>query len=169
MTKNLIWNPFCIKIKEKKTFVNTRLSFATWYQRWQAPHTRSGLRPQTSDVSLNLQFSSVIVILILQSNSRKINEMNAESLIASAAINIGLALVIICLFSIFRKHHSNANIYYPRRLSLRHQHTISFDHSFTRFLPSLDWIRDAVRVTEDEILCSLGLDALVLIRFFKLG
>ncbi|KAL7605093.1 hypothetical protein Lser_V15G15615 [Lactuca serriola] len=95
--------------------------------------------------------------------------MNAESLIASAAINIGLALVIICLFSIFRKHHSNANIYYPRRLSLRHQHTISFDHSFTRFLPSLDWIRDAVKVTEDEILCSLGLDALVLIRFFKLG
>lgn len=93
--------------------------------------------------------------------------MNAESLIASASINIGLALVILCLFSVFRKQPSNANIYYPRRLSLRH--TISFDHSYNRFLPSLDWIRDAVRVTEDDILCSSGLDALVLIRFFKLG
>ncbi|KAI3764256.1 hypothetical protein L2E82_14262 [Cichorium intybus] len=93
--------------------------------------------------------------------------MNVASLIASAAINIGLSLVIICLFSIFRKQHSNANIYYPRRLSLRHP--IPFDRSSSRFFPSVDWIRDAVRVTEDEILCNLGLDALVLIRFFKLG
>ncbi|XP_024987643.1 CSC1-like protein At3g54510 isoform X2 [Cynara cardunculus var. scolymus] len=95
--------------------------------------------------------------------------MNAASLLASAAINIGLAVVVLCLFSILRKQHSNANIYYPRRLSLHHP--ISFDRSFTlqRFLPSLDWIRDAVRVTEDEILSSSGLDALVVIRFFKFG
>ncbi|XP_023739916.1 CSC1-like protein At3g54510 [Lactuca sativa] len=93
--------------------------------------------------------------------------MNAESLIASAAINIGLALVILCLFSVFRKQPANANIYYPRRLALRH--TISFDRSSNRFFPSVDWIRDAVGVTEDEILSTLGLDALVLIRFFKLG
>ncbi|CAH1425169.1 unnamed protein product [Lactuca virosa] len=91
----------------------------------------------------------------------------SKSLIASATINIGLALVILCLFSVFRKQPANANIYYPRRLALRH--TISFDRSSNRFFPSVDWIRDAVRVTEDEILSTLGLDALVLIRFFKLG
>ncbi|KAL9996012.1 putative 10TM putative phosphate transporter, cytosolic domain-containing protein [Helianthus debilis subsp. tardiflorus] len=95
--------------------------------------------------------------------------MTPESLIASAAINIGLAFIILCLFSVFRKQHSNANIYYPRRLSLHHP--IYFDRSFTlhRFLPSVDWIRDAVRVSEDEILCTCGLDALVVMRFFKLG
>ncbi|KAI3796453.1 hypothetical protein L1987_39124 [Smallanthus sonchifolius] len=95
--------------------------------------------------------------------------MTPESLLASAAINIGLAFVILCLFSVFRKHHSNANIYYSRRLSLHRP--ISFDRSFTlrRFLPSVDWIRDAVRVSEDDILCTCGLDALVVIRFFKLG
>ncbi|KAJ0461861.1 putative transcription factor WD40-like family [Helianthus annuus] len=92
--------------------------------------------------------------------------MTPESLIASAAINIGLAFIILCLFSVFRKQHSNANIYYPRRLSLHHP--ISFDRSFTlrRFLPSVDWIRDAVRVSEDEILCTCGLDALVFVWDF---
>ncbi|KAK9051357.1 hypothetical protein SSX86_027984 [Deinandra increscens subsp. villosa] len=95
--------------------------------------------------------------------------MTPESLLASAAINIGLAFVILCLFSVFRKQHSNANIYYSRRLSLHHP--ISFDRSFTlrRFLPSVDWIRDAVRVSDDDILCTCGLDALVVMRFFKLG
>ncbi|KAL4586262.1 hypothetical protein LXL04_010897 [Taraxacum kok-saghyz] len=93
--------------------------------------------------------------------------MNVESLIASAAINIGLALVILCLFSVLRKHQSNANIYFPRRLSLRHP--ISFDRSGNRFVPSLDWFHDAIRVTDDDILSTSGLDALVLIRFFKLG
>ncbi|KAM0050454.1 putative calcium-dependent channel, 7TM region phosphate [Helianthus debilis subsp. tardiflorus] len=95
--------------------------------------------------------------------------MSPESLLASAGINIGLAIVILCLYSVFRKQHSNANIYYPRRLSLNHP--ISFDRSFTlrRFLPSLDWIGEAVRVSEDEILTSCGLDALVVIRFFKFG
>nr|XP_043626887.1 CSC1-like protein At3g54510 [Erigeron canadensis] len=93
--------------------------------------------------------------------------MSAENLLASAAINIGLAIVILCLFSILRKQHSNANIYYSRLLSLNHP--LSFDPSFRRFLPSVDWIREAVRVSEDEILSSCGLDALVLIRYFKFG
>ncbi|KAD4982791.1 hypothetical protein R6Q59_002422 [Mikania micrantha] len=95
--------------------------------------------------------------------------MTPEGLLASAAINIGLAFIILCLFSVFRKQHSNANIYYPRRLSL-HQ-PITFDRSFTvyRFLPSVDWIRDAVSVSEEEILSTCGLDALVVMRFFKLG
>ncbi|KAI3731807.1 hypothetical protein L1987_62997 [Smallanthus sonchifolius] len=95
--------------------------------------------------------------------------MNAESLLASAGINIGLAIVLLCIFSVLRNQHFNANIYYSRRLSLNAP--ISFDRSFTvrRFLPSVDWINEAVRVSEDEILCSCGLDALVVIRFFKFG
>ncbi|KAM5551900.1 CSC1-like protein [Rosa sericea] len=106
--------------------------------------------------------------------------MNPESLIASAAINIGLAIVILSLFSILKKQPSYAPIYYPRRLSQsqssqpsqRHRHNIpDFDEAFTvrRFLPSLSWIRRAYRVSEDEILETSGLDALIIIRLFKFG
>ncbi|GMP41286.1 hypothetical protein CsSME_00011444 [Camellia sinensis var. sinensis] len=95
--------------------------------------------------------------------------MDAQSLLASAAINIGLALVLVCLFSIMKKQASNASIYYARRVSLRHH--IPFDHSFTfhRFTPSVSWISRALRFTEDEILEISGLDGLILIRLFKFG
>ncbi|XP_059651958.1 CSC1-like protein At3g54510 [Cornus florida] len=95
--------------------------------------------------------------------------MNAESLLASAAINIGFAMIILSLFSILKKQPSNARIYYARRLALKHY--IPFDQSFTffRLLPSLSWISRAIRVTEDQILETNGLDALVMIRLFKFG
>lgn len=95
--------------------------------------------------------------------------MNPESLIASAAINIGLALVLLSLFSILKKQPSNADIYYARRLSKDHR--IDFDSILTlrRYLPSVSWISHAVRVSEDEILDTAGLDALVVIRLFKFG
>jgi hypothetical protein len=95
--------------------------------------------------------------------------MNPHSLFASAAINIGLALIILTLFSIFKKQPSNAPIYYARRIS--HRHHIHFHQSLSlcRFLPSVSWIPRAFRVTEDEILDSSGLDALVIIRLFKFG
>jgi hypothetical protein len=95
--------------------------------------------------------------------------MNPHSLFASAAINIGLAFIVLSLFSIFKKQPSTAPIYYARRLSKRHH--IHFHHSLTfrRFLPSVSWISRAFRVTEDEILETGGLDALVIIRLFKFG
>lgn len=93
--------------------------------------------------------------------------MTPESLIASASINIGLAIVIICLFSVLRKHHANANIYYSRRIGLGI--SVAYEGSYRRFLPSFEWIRDAVKVTEDDILTNCGLDALVVVRYFKLG
>ncbi|CAN6567162.1 unnamed protein product [Malus baccata var. baccata] len=106
--------------------------------------------------------------------------MNPESLIASAAINIGLAFFILTLFSVLKKQPSNAPIYYPRRLSeshrQSHRHIPDFDDNyasssvgFRRFLPSVTWISRAFRFSEDEILQSNGLDALIIIRLFKLG
>ncbi|KAG8391144.1 hypothetical protein BUALT_Bualt01G0157300 [Buddleja alternifolia] len=95
--------------------------------------------------------------------------MNAESLVVSASINIGLALLILTLFSILRKQPSNAPIYYARRLS---QHgVVSFHRGFTfrRLLPSVGWIRRALGVTEEEILDTCGLDVLIFIRLFKFG
>nr|POE64562.1 csc1-like protein [Quercus suber] len=96
--------------------------------------------------------------------------MNPHSLFASAAINIGLALVTLTLFSIFKKQPSFAPIYYARRLSNGQQiHFHDQTFSFRRFLPSVSWIPRAFCVTEDEILDSSGLDALVIIRLFKFG
>ncbi|XP_022138880.1 CSC1-like protein At3g54510 isoform X1 [Momordica charantia] len=94
--------------------------------------------------------------------------MNPESLLASAAINIGLAFIILSIFSILKKQPSNAAIYYARRLSLGQR--ISFEpFTFRRLIPSVAWIPRAFRVSEDEILSISGLDALVTFRLFKLG
>ncbi|RHN65823.1 putative calcium permeable stress-gated cation channel 1 transmembrane domain-containing protein [Medicago truncatula] len=93
--------------------------------------------------------------------------MNPHSLLASAAINIGLAFITLSLFSILKKQPSLASIYYAHRLS--HHHYIHFDSSYHRFLPSISWISRAYHVTEDDILHSHGLDALVIIRLFKFG
>ncbi|ONI20721.1 hypothetical protein PRUPE_2G030700 [Prunus persica] len=106
--------------------------------------------------------------------------MNPESLIASAAINIGLAIFILTLFSILKKQPSNDPIYFPRRLSesQRQSQSQSPSHrrdenrsalSLRRFLPSVSWISRAFRVSEDEILQTNGLDALIIIRLFKFG
>ncbi|KAK3002657.1 hypothetical protein RJ639_019961 [Escallonia herrerae] len=91
--------------------------------------------------------------------------MNAESLFASVAINIGLALVTLSVFSIFKKQPSNAPIYFARRLSLGQAHDIILPRStLHRLLPSIDWIHRALLVTEDEIIQTCGLDALIVIK-----
>ncbi|EPS65452.1 hypothetical protein M569_09324, partial [Genlisea aurea] len=92
--------------------------------------------------------------------------MNSESLAASAAINIGLALIVLTLFSLLRKRPSNAPIYYARGLSHRRRPP---DSASGRFLPSFGWITRGIFVAEEEILDSCGLDALILIRLFKFG
>lgn len=96
-------------------------------------------------------------------------KMNPHSLLASAAINIGLAFITLSLFSVLKKQPSNASIYYARSLS--HGHHLHFDSasSMRRFVPSVSWISRAFRVTEEEIIEAHGLDALVIIRFFKFG
>ncbi|XP_057521443.1 CSC1-like protein At3g54510 isoform X4 [Amaranthus tricolor] len=96
--------------------------------------------------------------------------MTPQGLAASAAINIGLAMAVLCIFSILKKQPSNAFIYYARRLSQQHDILHNFDRfSFRRLLPSLSWIARALRVPEDDILRNFGLDALIIIRLFKFG
>lgn len=121
-----------------------------------------------------LAVSVSIFIIFYSENQNKHSpwdwvKMNPLSLLASAVINIGLAIIVLSLFSICKKQPSNASIYYARRLSQNHH--ISFDHSLSipRFLPSLSWIPRAIRFTEDEILQTSGLDALIVIRLLKFG
>ncbi|KAI4382963.1 hypothetical protein MLD38_008851 [Melastoma candidum] len=89
--------------------------------------------------------------------------MDPHSLLASAAINIGMALVVISLFSLLKRRPSNSPIYYPRR------HPLPRPSPRRRFLPSFSWIPGVLRVSEDDILLTSGLDALVVIRLFKFG
>ena len=118
---------------------------------------------------LNLQSERSLSVCVWLWKWKK-KKMNPHSLFASAAINIGLALVTLTLFSIFKKQPSFAPIYYARRLSNGQQiHFHDQTFSFRCFLPSVSWIPRAFRVTEDEILDSSGLDALVIIRLFKFG
>jgi len=94
--------------------------------------------------------------------------MNPHSLLASAAINIGLAFVTLSLFSLLKKQPSTASIY-ARPLSHHHQIPLhSPSTSLRRFLPCVGWVFRTFRVT-DEILDAHGLNALVIIRLFKFG
>ncbi|KAL2898358.1 hypothetical protein RDABS01_040140 [Bienertia sinuspersici] len=99
--------------------------------------------------------------------------MTPQGLAASAAINIGLAMAVFCIFSILKKQPSNSFIYYARRLSLEQQQSsssLAFDRfSFRRLMPSFSWIIRGLRVPEDDILRNFGLDALIIIRLFKFG
>ncbi|GMI90472.1 hypothetical protein like AT3G54510 [Hibiscus trionum] len=95
--------------------------------------------------------------------------MDPHSLLASAGINIGLAIVILFLFSVLKKQPSNAPVYYPRPLSKRHRIVFPRPRSLARLFPSFSWIPRAFHVSEDEILETNGLDALVVIRLFKFG
>ncbi|XP_055817976.1 CSC1-like protein At3g54510 isoform X1 [Solanum dulcamara] len=107
-----------------------------------------------------------------EKTKRKI-KMKLESVVVSAAINIGLAILILSLFALLKKQPFYSPIYYARQLSLGHRNLPdSDDHrsfSFRRLLPEVDWIFRAVRVTEEEILENCGLDVLVLVRLFKFG
>ncbi|KAK3166504.1 hypothetical protein QOZ80_1AG0046560 [Eleusine coracana subsp. coracana] len=95
--------------------------------------------------------------------------MDAEGLLASAAINLGLALVALSLFSLLKKQPGNAPVYIPRRMAAgdRGDGLLPLGHG--RLTPSFRWIAAAFRLSEDDVLRRHGLDALVVIRLFKFG
>ncbi|KAH6803448.1 Early-responsive to dehydration stress protein [Perilla frutescens var. frutescens] len=95
--------------------------------------------------------------------------MNAESLLVSASVNIGFALLILSLFSILQKQPSNAPIFFARRLSQHRPVPLHRHFTVRRLVPSVAWIRVALSVTEEEILDTCGLDVLIFIRLFKFG
>lgn len=92
--------------------------------------------------------------------------MDAEGLLASAAINLGLALVALSLFSVLKKQPGNAPVYLPRRMATGGG-LLPLGHG--RFTPSFRWIGAAFRLSEDDALRRHGLDALVVLRLFKFG
>ncbi|CAL9076051.1 unnamed protein product [Musa textilis] len=95
--------------------------------------------------------------------------MNAASLLASAGMNIGLALVVLSLFSVLKKQPCSAPVYFARRIARREALPLYPAFSLARLRPTASWISRAFRITEDEVLRIQGLDALVVLRLFKFG
>ncbi|CAM0885151.1 unnamed protein product [Alopecurus aequalis] len=95
--------------------------------------------------------------------------MDAEGLLASAAINLGLALVALSLFSMLKKQPGNALVYLPRRMATAGGGGGLLPLGAGRLTPSFRWIGAAFRLSEDDVLRLHGLDALAVIRLFKFG
>nr|CAB3479445.1 unnamed protein product [Digitaria exilis] len=95
--------------------------------------------------------------------------MDAEGLLASAAINLGLALVTLSLFSLLKKQPGNAPVYRPRRMAAGDPGAGLLPLGHGRLTPSFRWIGAAFRLSEEDVLRRHGLEALVVIRLFKFG
>ena len=95
--------------------------------------------------------------------------MDAEGLLASAAINLGLALVALSLFSMLKKQPGNAPVYRPRRMAAGDGGAGLLPLGHGRLTPSFRWIGAVFWLSEEDVLRRHGLDALVVIRLFKFG
>ncbi|XP_043713891.1 CSC1-like protein RXW8 isoform X2 [Telopea speciosissima] len=91
--------------------------------------------------------------------------MNLSALLTSAGINIGVCVLLWSLYSVLRKQPGNVSVYFGRRLAQeKFKQRGSF--LFERFVPSPSWIVKAWQTSEEEILTSAGLDAVVFLRIF---
>lgn len=92
---------------------------------------------------------------------------DVSSLITSAVINILLGVLFFALYSVLRKQPGNAYLYFSRHLLREKKEKQSTGQlTLSNFIPSAGWVMKAWRHTEDEILETVGLDAVVFLRIF---
>ncbi|KAH7299865.1 hypothetical protein KP509_24G034200 [Ceratopteris richardii] len=91
-----------------------------------------------------------------------------SGLVLTAAINIMLEVLFFALYSIFRKQPSNANIYLAARIQREKGSSTHGPRHFAleNYLPSSDWLKEAWKLSENEIMAIAGLDSLVFIRIY---
>ncbi len=97
--------------------------------------------------------------------------MELVELATSAGINIGLAVLFFALYSVFRQQHANAGVYFTRDLLRERQRmkvTGEDKDAFTleRLIPSAGWVKRALDPSQEDILKSSGVDAVVFLRIF---
>ncbi|KAF3336828.1 CSC1-like protein [Carex littledalei] len=97
--------------------------------------------------------------------------MNPGGLAASAAINLGLAVVVLSLFSVLKRQPYNAPVYLAKCMSTGESMPGGWCRSSSArcAVPSFAWIPAAFRLSEEEVIRMCGLDALVVLRLFKFG
>lgn len=92
--------------------------------------------------------------------------MLVSALLTSLGINSGLCVLFFTLYSILRKQPSNYEVYMPRLLAEGESNTSSL-FNLERLIPSPDWVKTAWKLTEDDLLSSSGLDAVVFMRLIN--
>ncbi|XP_021807452.1 CSC1-like protein At1g69450 [Prunus avium] len=92
--------------------------------------------------------------------------MLVSALLTSLLINSGLCVLFFTLYSILRKQPSNYEVYMPRLLAEGESNTSSI-FNLERLIPSPDWVKTAWQLTEDDLLSSSGLDAVVFMRLIN--
>lgn len=86
----------------------------------------------------------------------------------SAGINISLAVLFLVLYSVFRKNPRNAGVYNTRQMLRERRKEVKREpFSLDNLLPSPGWVAHAWNPSEDDVLESAGLDAVVFLRIFK--
>ncbi|XP_057485013.1 CSC1-like protein At1g69450 [Actinidia eriantha] len=88
--------------------------------------------------------------------------MIVSALLTSVGINFGLCVLFFTLYSVLRKQPSNYDVYIPRLVADGESQKRSFN--LERLLPTPGWVRSAWLPSEDELLESSGLDAVVFMR-----
>lgn len=106
--------------------------------------------------------------MFLIQSSKSYEEMILSALLTSVGINLGLCFLFFTLYSILSKQPSNARVYAPRLLSEGKSQQGEF-FNLERLLPSAGWARRAWQLSEDEMLSTSGLDAVVFMRIFILS
>ncbi|KAK8259949.1 hypothetical protein V6Z12_D13G089700 [Gossypium hirsutum] len=89
--------------------------------------------------------------------------MLVSALLTSVGINSGLCVLFFTLYSILRKQPTNYGVYIPRLIaegsSKRRSH-----FNLERLIPSPGWVKRAWKLSEEDLLSTSGLDAVVFMR-----
>lgn len=91
--------------------------------------------------------------------------MILSALLTSVGINLGLCVLLFALYSVLRKQPRNIEVYAPRLVAegkVQQRRNFNLDS----LLPSPGWVKNAWKPSEDELLASCGLDAVVFMRIF---
>ncbi|XWS69672.1 hypothetical protein CRYUN_Cryun04dG0199000 [Craigia yunnanensis] len=94
--------------------------------------------------------------------------MLVSALLTSVAINSGLCVLFLTLYSILRKQPSNYEVYIPRLLAEGNSKRRS-RFNLERLIPSPGWVKKAWKLSEDDLLSTSGLDAVVFMRVITFG
>ncbi|XP_062111373.1 CSC1-like protein At1g69450 [Humulus lupulus] len=89
--------------------------------------------------------------------------MLVSALLTSVGINSGLCIIFFTLYSILSKQPSNYEVYVPR-LMAEGKSKRRGRFNLERLIPSTGWLKSAYMLSEDELLSSSGLDAVVFMR-----
>uniref|UniRef100_A0A2N9J5U9 CSC1/OSCA1-like 7TM region domain-containing protein n=1 Tax=Fagus sylvatica TaxID=28930 RepID=A0A2N9J5U9_FAGSY len=89
--------------------------------------------------------------------------MLVSALITSVGINSGLCVLFFTLYSILRKQPIYYDVYIPRLL-LEGTSKRRSRFNLERLIPSPGWVRRAWKLSEEELLSTSGLDAVVFMR-----